>query len=97
LNDVYDHLLRYFEEKLGASASRLPEVNLHKIARDGDETNIVQLCKYVLTATAHSPETRKKISLQKPIIQNRLMNFIDEVRNTESYSLAKTSLLDYAT
>lgn len=72
---------RYYEEKLGASFSRLPEINLNAIAKDADVREIIQLCKYILYIAVCCPDNSEyiqKITQLNSESQEFIMHFIDE-------------------
>ena len=83
LKKLYKLIDRYYEEKLGISFKRLPEVNLNAIAKDANATEIIQLCKYVLYIAVCCPDNTQyiqSITQLNSVSQENLMFFIDEVR-----------------
>ncbi|OBZ87543.1 Protein Hook 3 [Choanephora cucurbitarum] len=82
LKKLYKLIDRYYEEKLGISFKRLPEVNLNAIAKDANATEIIQLCKYVLYIAVCCPDNTQyiqSITQLNSVSQENLMFFIDEV------------------
>ncbi|KAI7904541.1 uncharacterized protein BX663DRAFT_530098 [Cokeromyces recurvatus] len=82
LKKLYKLVSRYYEEKLGISFSKLPEVNLNAIAKDADTREIIQLCKYILYIAVCCPnnsEYIQRITQLSSISQENLMHFIDEI------------------
>ncbi|KAI8364260.1 HOOK protein-domain-containing protein, partial [Choanephora cucurbitarum] len=82
LKKLYKLIDRYYEEKLGISFKRLPEVNLNAIAKDADATEIIQLCKYVLYIAVCCPDNTQyiqSITQLDSVSQENLMFFIDEM------------------
>ncbi|RCH90407.1 hypothetical protein CU098_004405 [Rhizopus stolonifer] len=82
LKKLYKLISRYYEEKLGVSFSKLPEINLNAIAKDSDPHEIIQLCKYVLYIAVCCPDNSQyiqNITQLSNASQENLMFFIDEI------------------
>jgi protein HOOK3 len=99
LKKLYKLVSRYYEEKLDASFSKLPEVNLNAIAKDSDAHEIIQLCKYILYIAVCCPDNGEyiqKITQLSSSSQENLMHFIDEVGSNKTFTYQIiTLLIDY--